>query len=541
VTERGIRNPVTNLGTIADVLEFQATSNGGALFCRYERTPTTHQDITYREAVARSARVANVLQRLGVAYGSRFHVHLWNSPEFLDCWFAAARIGAVIVPTNPLSTADELAFILKHAECTLSITDDDLAEPVLAAHRTNASFAPVLVVQEESRHPNVLSLQHEPAGLEPSHSVAKRPAAGDIVSVLYTSGTTSRPKGVLVTNAAYLYAGEVVAQHLRLRPEDRHLIVLPLFHGNAQYYSTMSALVTGASIALMPQFSASRFGEQAARHRATVASLFAAPIRMILAHPQTEVDRHNQLRVCMFAQNVTDAEAATFERRFGAPLLQLYGMTETVAPVTMNRLYGPRRHSSIGLPVLGGAVRVVDDDGRDVGQGQVGELLVRGEPGATLMQGYLNDEEATSQAIREKWLHTGDNVRLDGDGLRSFVDRARDMIKRAGENVSPGEVERVLSEHEEVFEAAVIGVPDPMRDEAIVAYVVRRPGATVTAEELVGWCAGKLARFKVPEEVLFGDSLPRTSVGKVAKHALRENHRAPAASVSSRSNVPDPR
>jgi crotonobetaine/carnitine-CoA ligase len=346
---------------------------------------------------------------------------------------------------------------------------------------------------------------------------------------------------VLVTNAGYLYAGEVVAQHLRMRPEDRHLIVLPLFHGNAQFYSTMSALVTGASIALMPQFSASRFGEQAAEHHTTIASLFAAPIRMILAHPPTEADQHNQLRVCMFAQNVTDAEAAAFEQRFGVPLLQLYGMTETVAPATMNRLYGPKRHSSIGSPVLSGGVRVVDEDGRDVRQGQVGELLVQGEPGVTMMKGYLNNEEATSEAIRGHWLHTGDNVRIDGDGLLAFVDRGKDMIKRAGENVSPGEVERVLTEHEEVFEAAVIGVPDAIRDEAIVAYVVRNPGATVTPEELVEWCAGKLARFKLPENVCFIDGLPRTSVGKVAKQTLRENYSAPAASVSSRSGGPHPR
>src|SRR5262249_28373179 len=258
------------------------------------------------------------------------------------------------------------------------------------------------------------------------------PAVGtDPLAVLYTSGTTSRPKGVLVTHAAYLHVGDVVAGHVRVRNDDRMLVVLPLFHGNAQYYSTMSALVSGASIALTPRFSASRWSEQAHLLDATVASLFAAPIRMILAQQASRHDRAHRLRVTLFAQNVSDEQHAGFERRFGVPLVQLYGMTETVVPVTINPLYERRRPVAIGRPVLSAELAVVGPDGAEVPTGVPGELIVHGQPGRTMMAGYLHDPSATAAAVQGGWLHTGDSVRRDDDGYLYFVDRRKDMIKRA--------------------------------------------------------------------------------------------------------------
>jgi crotonobetaine/carnitine-CoA ligase len=333
-------------------------------------------------------------------------------------------------------------------------------------------------------------------------------APQELLAVLYTSGTTSKPKGVMVSHAAYLHCGEAVAQHVRLRPEDRNLIVLPLFHGNAQYYSTMSALVTGASIALAPRFSASRWSEQAALMRATVASLFAAPIRMILAAEPSQYDRKHKLRVTLFAQNVTQDQLDAFEERFGCPLAQLYGMTETVAPPTINPLYGERRNMSIGRPTLDTRVRIED-----------GQLVVAGEPGKTLMSGYLDNPEATADVLRDGWLYTGDGVRADDDGFLYFVDRKKDLIKRAGENVSTVEVEQILDQHPAVYESAVVGLPDEMYDEIVAAFVV--PASDVSADELIAFCRDRLAKFKVPARIEFVDELPRTPVGKVQKHLLR--------------------
>jgi carnitine-CoA ligase len=187
----------------------------------------------------------------------------------------------------------------------------------------------------------------------------------------------------------------------------------------------------------------------------------------------------------------------------------------------MNPLYGDRRGLSIGRPVAGARLRIAGPGGQDARQGEPGELLVHGEPGATLMAGYLSDPDATAAALRDGWLHTGDTVRSDADGYLYFVDRRKDLIRRAGENIASTDIERVLNEHPAVFESAVIGVPDPVRDEAIHAVVVLREGAAVTAEQLISYCRERLAPFKVPGSVQFAGSLPRTSVGKIQKHLLR--------------------
>ncbi len=337
--------------------------------------------------------------------------------------------------------------------------------------------------------------------------------------MLYASGTC-RPKGVVVTHANYLVAGDVIANIVRMRSDDRWLVVLPMFHANAQYYSTMSALVSGASVALMHRFSASAWGDQAQRHGATLGSLFAAPVRMILAQPPSPNPLPTSLRATYFGQNVGSTQLEGFEARFGCPLVQWYGMTETIAPPVANPLHRRRDSMTIGQPT-GGPIRVVDRQGREVGVGGVGELLVHGVPDVSLMAGYLDDRAATDAAVRDGWLHTGDMVRIEPDGFLSFFDRAKDMIKRSGENVAAAEVERVVNEHPAVFESAAVGVPDPVRDQAIKMYVVRHPDAGVTEDEIIGFCAERMVRFKVPSFIEFVDELPRTSVGKIRKHVLR--------------------
>jgi crotonobetaine/carnitine-CoA ligase len=479
--------------TIPALLEKHARDRPSDTFLVFEDDAGSVVARTYEETLERTRRTAATLRARGVRAGDRVHVHLSNQPGFLDCWFGAATLGAVIVPTNPLLTAAELGYVVSHARCRLSVTERDLYAVVESVRNKES-----IVVDDELD-----------AGEGLGQSSLPRPL--DVAAVLYTSGTTSRPKGVLVTHANYVHAGEVVAQHLELRREDRWLVVLPLFHANAQYYSTMSALTVGASVAVMSRFSASKWSAQARAHGATVASLFAAPIRMILSSPRTAEDGNNELRAVVFSQNVTEGQVAEFEDRFGTPLLQLYGMTETIAPPTLNPLHGERRTMSIGLPTAGSRLRIVD-----------GELHVHGEPGVTLMAGYLDDPGGTSAAFQDGWLHTGDNVRIDDDGYYYFVDRTKDMIKRAGENVAASEVEAVANEHPGVYESAAIGVPDPMRDEAIRLFVVARDGMRPAEDDLMAWCAERLAKFKVPSFIEFVDRLPRTPVGKIQKERLRQ-------------------
>jgi crotonobetaine/carnitine-CoA ligase len=223
----------------------------------------------------------------------------------------------------------------------------------------------------------------------------------------------------------------------------------------------------------------------------------------------------------MYSINCTDAEKEEFERRFGVELLNGYGLTEAIGNAIRVPIDGKRRWPSVGLPTLEREARIVDGDGRAVEPGAVGELILKGVPGRTLMKGYYQDAEATAAALRDGWLFTGDYARMDEKGYLYFVDRKKDIIKRAGENVSATEVELTVMDHPAVLECAVIGVPDPIRDEAVKAFVVPKPGVTISVEELVRYCEGRLARFKCPQVVELVDALPKTAIGKVDKKTLR--------------------
>jgi crotonobetaine/carnitine-CoA ligase len=498
--------------TVADLLLDGVSRHPDRTILVYEDPEGVEGSFTWAETLEHSSGMASVLAQAGARPGDRVHLHLANRPEFLFAWFGAALAGFTIVPTNIASSAEEVAFIVDHAQTRLSVTEEVHLDTVLSARSGSSAGAPVLCC-EHDRLLEAVS-PHEPSATA---------GPGGELAIMYTSGTTSRPKGAIVSNANYLFAGEVVSKALCLNPSDRLIIALPLFHANAQYYSTMGALTAGATLILLPRFSASRFIDRCIAHEATVASLFSAPIRMILAQKSQPHWRRHTLRVVLFAQNLGEAELVRWYQEIDAPLLQIYGMTETIGPPLMNPIWGERRADTVGRVSLGYTCRVVDENSNDVELGEPGELLVGGIPGVSLISGYLHDDGASAAAIADGWLRTGDIVRVDERGYFTFVDRNKDMIKRAGENVAASEVEAALLSHPAVAEAAVVGIPDEMRDEAIIAFVVV-PDDGVGGEELRRWCAERLAKFRVPSEVVIVSGLPRTAVGKVQKHLLRAEY-----------------
>ena len=504
--------------TLRSTLEQKAGAHPDRPFLIFEEQDGPVSTYSYQQFDRMVNRTANALLGLGVGKGDKVHLHLLNCPEFLFLWFATAKIGAVMMPTNPLSPPDELSYPVHHSESVVSITQPDLLPAVQAIRDNCPNLREVIVVGEGNHGERSFAelVSHQSTELR---EVEIDPL--DEAAIMYTSGTTSRPKGVLVTHANYVYLGEVVSKIMGLAPDDRHLVTLPLFHANAMYYSFMTTLTVGASAALMSRFSATRFMKQSKRHGATVTSLFAAPMRMILAQPELPTDSQNRLRLVIFAQNVTPDQLEEWERRYLAPLMQIYGMTETMGQPLTNPLYGVRDNMTIGLPTLGYECRVVDPDGVDVPEGTSGELLVGGTPGSTVMKGYFKDADATAGALRNGWLWTGDVVRVNEAGYFEFMDRGKDMIKRTGENIAAGEVEAVIKTHPAVVDTAVIGVPDQMRDESIKAFVVVRDGESPTEQEIIEYCAARLSKFRVPEFVEFRQELPRTSVGKIQKHILR--------------------
>ncbi len=494
--------------TLKSALEDKARRSPDRPFLVFEDAAGSQARWTWREFDADVNQAAHLLLARGLRHGDTFNLHLGNCPEFLLFWLAAAKTGTVMVPTNPASTADEMDYILAHSEARLSITEPQYAEPVHVAARRCPTLGGVL----EAR-PLAPLLAGLPA--TPPETVV---APLDEISMQYTSGTTSKPKGVLLTHANYLYGGEVMSKAMRVGPTDRHLVVLPLFHAGAQLHAFLPMLLAGGSVALMERFSATRFVEQAIRHEATLAALFAAPVRMLLAQPRNDLDGQTRLRAVSYAQNVTPQQFEEWHERFRAPLMQIWGMTETMSLPLMQPLDLPRKPLSMGMPVLGYECKVVDESGKEAPPRTVGELVVSGVPGVSLMKGYFKNEQATAATLRDGWLHSGDNAWMDEEGYFFFVDRKKDMIKRAGENVSASEVEETLKQHPAVFDAAVVGIPDPMRDQAIKAYILLKEGAAATTDELTTWCAAHLSAFKVPEVFEFRDAFPRTSVGKIQKH-----------------------
>jgi len=482
-----------------------------ATFLIFEGPGETVASWSYASFDMQVSRVAAGLVRCGVDRGSAVHMALTNGPAFVAIWLAAARLGAWIVPSDPASTPPELAGHISRTKPAVGICSTARR----AAYLDARPGMPVVAIDD---HDTSLEALAGPSAGGAAHS---EPAPRDRAAVMFTSGTTSIPKGVVITQANYAFAGDVMAAAAQLGPGDRQFVVLPLFHANAQYYSFASAISAGASVALMHSFSASRFLGQAARHEVTHASLFAAPMRMILARGANPVSGL-RLRHCWYAQNVTDAQYEQLADLLGCAPRQLYGMTETIPAVLANRALHPVP-SAIGEPTLGCQVDLRrPDDGGQVSDGEVGEIVVGGEPGRTLFAGYFDDPVTTASAFCDGWFLTGDLARRDHDGRYTFVGRRSDILKVAGENVSVVEVESVLAQHPSVLEAAVIGEPDPVRDEVPVGYVVQQPGAApVTPEELIAWCNDRLAKSKRPRRIEVVTELPRTSVGKIRKFALR--------------------
>ncbi|TQR21418.1 AMP-binding protein [Psychrobacillus vulpis] len=507
--------------TLKDLLNEKVRMYRNKTFLLFEDKEESRFELTYGQFASQVNRLSQVFLNFGIKKGTHVTLHLPNNMEFIISWFALANIGAIMVPTNVLSTSDEMEYVLNHSESLLLITEEEYLEKFTRIRDQLPYLQRILLARYDGEEYKDLNLSRLIAAAneeEPNIPLDSE----DVAAMLYTSGTTSKPKGVLITHANYIFTGEVMSKSIRLGPDDRQFLVLPLFHGNAQYYSTMSALDVGASVALTERFSASRYFKQAKRLGATVGSLFAAPIRMILAQNYDSDDKNHSIRIIWFAQMVSEHQLVEFEEKFEVSLLQMYGMTETIGVPLMNPLDGIRKNVSIGKPTIGYEVKVVDSNGDEVQDGQTGQIIVKGVPGRSLMKGYFKNPEATAEALQNGWLHTGDNAKIGEDGYFYFVDRMKDMIKRSGENVAANEVESVISSHPSVYESAVIGIPDEMRDEAIKAFVILHEGQQISEEELITFCRERLAKFKVPDSIEFTKEFPRTSVGKIQKHILKK-------------------
>jgi crotonobetaine/carnitine-CoA ligase len=474
-------------------------------------------DLAYTEVLARVLALRDRYAAAGYGHGHRVGLLLGNSVDFFVHYLALNALGAGVVPINPDYRHDELAYQMSHSEAALAVVRPERVADLEAVARERAAPLPVL------------SVDALPAAL-PAPGPAPRPGPPGLETecgLLYTSGTTGRPKGCVLTNFYYLNAGAWYAAlggRLRIEPgRDRFCNPLPAFHMNLQALTATCAILTACCLVLVERFSPRRWWAEVAASAATVIHYLGVMPPLLLNQEPRPEDRLHRVRFGLGA-GVEPELHEPFERRFGFPLVEVWGMTET-GRILADRFEPRQIHTrAFGRPHGGLEARVVDDADRDLPPGAEGELLVRwgGPEGPRhgFFAGYLKNPEATEEAWRGGWFHTGDVVRRDESGMLYFVDRKKNIIRRSGENVAAAEVEACLQAHPAVAQVAVIAAPDELREEEVMACVVPRPGRAAgarLAEELADWCLERLAYFKAPGWVVFLERLPTTGTQKVQK------------------------
>jgi carnitine-CoA ligase len=507
--------------TLRDLLTERALRYPDKPYLIFEDAAGGIQEYSYSEFLNTVRRAAAGFTSLGIGKGDAVVLHLPNCPEFLFTWFGLAWIGAVSVPANTGNTAPEMEHVLGFSEAVAVVTSADLAHVIERALPATPNVKHRILARQMTVAPDGAVLLSD---LLATDAAVPTPAvhSEDVMQMIFTSGTTSKPKAVMLTHANCLRSGERASRAAAADDTDRFITALPAFHVNAQSMTILSSMTVGGTCVLLEEYRASRFWSQLRHHRATSVSLVAMQLRTLLAQPANEQDRQHSLRRNFYAINVLDAEKEGFEHRFGVELVNGYGLSEAMTIVTVAPVFGEKRWPSIGLPAHDRLVRIVDETGGDVPVGTPGEIIVWGIPSRTLMKGYFKDQPATDAAVRDGWLYTGDNGYFDEKGYVYFFDRKKDVIKRSGENISASEVESALLTHDLVAEAAVIGVPDPVRDEAVKAFVVPAAGVQLSVEQVLEHCRTQLAGFKVPTAVEILDELPKTSIGKIEKKLLRQ-------------------
>lgn len=448
---------------------------------------------------ATAARLAG----LGVDAGDVVAVMLANRAEIITTMFATWRLGAALTPINPVLTDDEVCYQIEDSGARVLVADD-------RGDALSAATQIALLHVDEAWTPPVDGGAVAPHDASPS----------DFALIVYTSGTTGRPKGCVLDHSNISAMVSAIVTHLDLTEIDRSLLVLPLFHCNGLIVGVLSPLLAGGSVVVAPRFDPSTFWDLVERERPTYFSAVPTMYALIESATTRQVDTSSLRFVVCGAAPMSAELISRVEQRFDVTLLEGYGLTECSVAATINPLDGPRKPGTVGPALPGVEIEIEAPDGRRLPIGERGEVVIKG---AIVMRGYLGRPDETSKVIKGDWLHTGDIGVIDENGYLRLVDRVKDMIIRGGENIYPKEIEDILYRHPAVLEAAVTGQPDETYGEVPIAHVALRPGMSASAEELREHCLTSLARYKVPRTVVLHDSLPKNSVGKLMKTVLRSH------------------
>jgi len=470
------------------------------------------QQLRYHELDRAARGVAAGLRARGIEAGDRVCLLIPNVPDFTIAYYGILYAGCSVVPINVLCTAPEVTYFLQDSEAKLLI-----AHPLFEAAATaGAEAAGVPVVWAGKTGPGSLA----ELAASPPVSLLHPTLGTDTAVILYTSGTTGKPKGAELTHSNLLINSAVVVPKLvPLRPDDVALGALPLFHSFGQTCIQNASIAIGATFTLLPRFGPEEAFAVMERDRVTLFAGVPTMYFALLHHKAGRAHDLSALRYCLAGGAALPVEVMrAFEQKFPVQILEGYGLSETSPVASFNTLDRPRKPGSIGYPVWGVEMCILDDNDAPVADGSPGEICIRGH---NIMKGYWKRPDASKETLRNGWFHSGDIGIRDADGSYRIVDRKKDMILRGGFNVYPREVEEVLYAHPDILEAAVIGVPHESHGEEVKAVVVAKPGSPLTREAVTAWCKERLAAYKYPRIVEFSESLPKGPTGKILKRELR--------------------
>jgi long-chain acyl-CoA synthetase len=470
-----------------------------------------------REHAEFGARMATVLRAAGIERGDRVPVIMPNCPEVLAAFQAVWRLGAVIVPVTPQWGAREVAHVLDHSDAKLVITSSDLA-PRMAEARQSAPGCTQILVIGETDVAGARDIRQDVNAAEPYSEITDC-ASNDLAFLLYTSGTTGHPKGVMLTHNNILVNHRTVATMGRLKERSQTVLMLPLSHSFGVLMMNVCYL-TGCSATILPRFDTKQVLETIDRRRVTRFPVVPTMLVHFNNYPERERYDVSSLECVNSGAAILPNEVRVqFERLYNCKVLDGYGLSEC-APTASSYFYDDTlRPGSIGQPIPGVTIAIQDEDGNALSAGQAGEICIQGP---NVMKGYWKNPEATAQALRGGWLHSGDVGYFDKDGYLYLTDRIKDLIIKGGENISPREIEDALYAHPAVAENVCVGIPDPVYGENIVAVVALKPGQSATESELIAQAAKHVTKFKLPCRVQFVDSLPRNPNNKIDRKHLRQ-------------------
>jgi long-chain acyl-CoA synthetase len=479
-----------------------------------EREPTRtaikldDAEVSYEQLDEATARFSALLKESGFQRGDRVGIMLPNVPYFPICYYGVLRAGGVVVPMNVLLKAREVCFYLKDPGAKLLFAWEGFADDAQAGARDAGAECMIVKPGE---------FEQELGKHEPERDVADT-ADDDTAVILYTSGTTGTPKGAELTHANLLKNCQVARSLFDLGADTVVLGALPLFHSFGQTCGLNATICAGGTLTLIPRFDPEKALEIIERDHVNVFEGVPTMYGAILHLPDRERHDTSTLQFCASGGAALPVELLRgFEEAFSCKVLEGYGLSETSPVASFNHPDRPQKPGSIGTPVEGVEMRVVDEDGNEVPQGDVGEIAIRGH---NVMKGYWNRQDATEEVMREGWFYTGDMATVDEDGYFFIVDRKKDMIIRGGYNVYPREIEEVLYEHPAVREAAVLGVPHDQLGEEVAAAVALKDDADATADELQAYVKGQVAAYKYPRRIWFVEDLPKGPTGKILKREI---------------------